>query len=392
MIYIALPILDELQHLPALLNCIASQTYIHYKLVVCVNQPDSWWDDAEKQVRCLNNQACIDLVKRQSNIQQEIMDRSSKGLGWQGKERGIGWARKLIMDSISKQANDQDIIVSLDADCEFSSAYFQSIVDTLTGNPKAIALSVPYYHKLTSEDAQNRAILRYEIYMRYYAINLFRINNPYALTALGSAMALPVWGYRKIRGIAPKYAGEDFYFLQQLAKAGQLLHTNTETVYPSGRLSDRVDVGTGPALRKGMQQLWSSYPIYPYQLFDTIAETYALFDELYYKDLDTPVTEFLQKQLNTKDLWSALRKNFKTQQQFTKACAERLDGLRILQYLKANHTQSDISDDQNLQVFIKQYYPQSEFAKSSFTHSTTEELDRLRNFLHQEELLLRRKP
>ena len=78
-----------------------------------------------------------------------------------------------------------------------------------------IGLAVPYYHKLIG-DATDRLILRYEIYMRCYLINLLRIQNPYAFTALGSAMAVTVRAYRKAGGLTPVKSGEDFYFLQNL--------------------------------------------------------------------------------------------------------------------------------------------------------------------------------
>ncbi len=95
---------------------------------------------------------------------------------------------------------------------------FNRLLNTFKHHPDAVALSVPYYHNLTGDEEKDRAILRYEIYMRYYAINLWRIGSPYNFTAVGSAMALPVWAYRAIGGITPHKSGEDFYFIQKLRK------------------------------------------------------------------------------------------------------------------------------------------------------------------------------
>ncbi len=91
-----------------------------------------------------------------------------------------------------------------------------------------------------------------------------------SFTAIGSAMALPVKSYRAIGGMTPHKSGEDFYFLQKLRKFGKVLTWNKEKVYPEARYSDRVFFGTGPAMIKGRDGDWSSYPIYPFELFDEI--------------------------------------------------------------------------------------------------------------------------
>ena len=62
--------------------------------------------------------------------------------------------------------------------------------------------------------------------------------------------------------------------------------------------------------------------------------TYDIFPALYVRDIETPMSPFLRQQLATDDLWSSLRRNYRTQEHFVHACAERVDGLRILQYLK----------------------------------------------------------
>ena len=150
--------------------------------------------------------------------------------------------------------------------------------------PDAVALSNPYYHKLTGAEAEDRAILRYEIYMRNYAINMLLINSPYAFTAMGSAIALPVSSYKAIGGLTPKLSGEDFYFLQKLRKYGNINIHNKEKVYPAARFSDRVFFGTGPAMIKGNDGDWESYPIYHIQLFKNIERTYESFEILFKND------------------------------------------------------------------------------------------------------------
>ena len=357
-IFVALPALDEFENLQEFLTCYKAQTWPNKKLVVCVNQPDDWWENADKRRVCDNNQMSLEYLKSQVDIDIEVIDRSSKGLGWTGKKYGVGWARKVAMDRVSQMANDDDILISLDADTTFNPTYFASVFQNLKSNPKAVALSVPYYHQLTSEVDKDRAILHYEIYMRYYAINLWRIKNPYAFTAVGSAIALPVKAYRAIGGITPHKSGEDFYFVQKLRKYGEVLTFNPEKVYPEARYSDRVGFGTGPAMIKGSKGNWESYPVYPFRLFDEIKATTDLFPDLYDRELPTPMDEFNLEKFGEPNIWPALRENFKRRDQFVKACFHKIDALRILQYLKWRNQQSKQVDEDNLHEFMERYYPQ----------------------------------
>jgi glycosyltransferase involved in cell wall biosynthesis len=213
-IYIALPVMDEMERLPNLIKAIQAQTIQDFKLIVCVNQPDSWWDNPLKIAVCNANQSAIAYLQSLNDERITIIDKSSKGKGWLPKAYGIGVARKLLMDHISSIGNKNDIIISMDADTVFNTGYFSSLDENLRLNPVASAISVPYYHQLSGEVELDRAMLRYEIYMRSYSINMWRIKSPYSFTALGSAIALPVCAYKAVGGMTPKLSGEDFYFLQ----------------------------------------------------------------------------------------------------------------------------------------------------------------------------------
>jgi len=281
LIYIALPVMNEMERLPLLVKAIMEQTEQHFRLVVCVNQPDSWWNDPEHISICEENSLAIKYLASLDDKRIEILDKSSPGCGWTPKAYGIGFARKYLMDYISKLAQLNDIIISMDADTLLGKGYVAAVAENLRLNPAASAISIPYYHRLSYQSELDRAMLRYEIYMRAYAINMWRIRSPYCFTALGSAIALPAWAYKASGGMTPKMSGEDFYFLQKIVKTGRLLHWNSEIVYPATRLSDRVFFGTGPAMIKGAAGDWNSYPVYDSGEFDLIRETYGLFDKLY---------------------------------------------------------------------------------------------------------------
>ncbi|HSN50675.1 MAG TPA: glycosyltransferase, partial [Bacteroidales bacterium] len=289
-VFIALPVINENRRLPALVESLFNQTHPSFRLIICVNQPDEWWEIPEKRAVCEENALTLAYLAALNDPRIHILDYSSRGNGWKGKKHGVGWARKTVMDAIVREARDTDIIVSLDGDTTFGNDYLQSIVDSFREHPEAVGLAVPYFHKAVEDEAAYRAILRYEIYMRHYSINLWRIGSPYAFTALGSAMACPVRSYKAIGGMSPRMSGEDFYFLQKLRKYGKILCWNREKVFPAARFSDRVYFGTGPAMIKGHAGDWNSYPIYPYHFFDELKESYDLFGSFFIKTDVTPVT------------------------------------------------------------------------------------------------------
>lgn len=371
------------------------QTEKQFRLVVCINQQDSWWDDPLHFNVCEENLLTIKYLESLEDKRIEIIDKSSPGNGWQQKGHGIGVARKFLMDHISKIATDHDIIISMDADTIFKKDYFASVAENLRLNPSASAISIPYYHRLTYKNELDRAMLRYEIYMRAYAINMWRIRSPYCFSALGSAIALPVWAYRAVGGMTPKLSGEDFYFLQKIVKTGRLLHWNGEIVYPAARLSDRVFFGTGPALIKGIDGDWSSYPVYNPRLFNEIEDTYRLFGKLYSVDCKTPLDDFLIRRFGELP-WKALRQNFKSQAHFIRACHEKIDGLRILQFLKESQLPDEkVSETSLLELLqlFKKLFPEM-IAKLNtqvdFVISPLGELDDIRDALFEIEMYFRK--
>ena len=399
-IYAALPAMNEMENIGAFMKCFWAQDYPNAELFVCVNQPDNWWEKKDKATICENNVQTLDYLTSLQEGNIHILDRCSKGNGWKGKNFGVGQARKVLMDEVAKNASKDDIIVSLDADTHFGPNYFSSVVENFQKHPKAVALSVPYYHPLNENPEANRQILHYEIYMRYYALNLWRIGSPYNFTAIGSAMALPVWAYKAIGGITPHKSGEDFYFLQKLRKYGTVLTWNKEKVYPAARFSDRVFFGTGPAMIKGNQGDWGSYPIYPFPLFDKLRAFFSLFPKLFYKDVATSLDEFISEKFNKKNIWKPLRENFKTKGQFVKACHQKFDALRTLQYLKWENLKNPQRDEDNLLEYVNYFCSDEisaflfEINSFDFGKSSIEELNEIRNLLVriEEEIQINNQP
>jgi len=397
-IYVALPVMDEIKLLPSCLASIESQSYSNCHVVICINQPEAYWALPEKKHICENNEELLLALAGKSSEKYTIIDKSSKGLGWQVNKMGVGWARKTIMDSIAARANKDDIILSLDADTAFNNNYFESVISVFNKEPKPVALSNPYYHNLCGSEAEDKAILRYEIYMRNYAINMMLIRSPYAFTALGSAIALPVSSYKAIGGMTPKLSGEDFYFLQKLRKYGNIRVYNEEKVHPAARFSDRVFFGTGPAMIKGNMGDWASYPVYHSALFENIRNTYDCFPGLFKEDIQTPLTGFFCEQFRSDNIWQALRENHRDVDHFVRACHEKLDGLRILQYLKAEQSGRGLIDEHCLYENISNTFSRIlNFEKVdllkdlNFKECSVALLDEIRNYLVKVEEILQKK-
>jgi len=392
-LFVAIPAMDEMQYLPNTLRDLAQQSVsIPFDVYICVNQPDNYWQMPEKQSICEHNRQLLDYLQQFSEFPIHILDYSSPGKGWQGSKLGVGWARKVLFDNILDVANRNDILISLDADTHIQPAYLQSIADNFAAHPTMPAISVPYYHPLPEDEISSRAILRYELYMRNYALNLYKVGCPYNFTAIGSAIAVKIWALRKIGGITPMKSGEDFYFLQKLRKMSVISNYNEEMAYPAARLSDRVFFGTGPALIKGSQGNWDSYPIYHHSLFNDIADTYQLLPELYHQDMHTPFLDFIQKQSGNNWSWQQIRDNVTDYEHFVQAFHQKVDGLRILQYLRHQQQLHPFSDEEALYDNLESTTYEVQSTKygvervESFLQLSISQLNILRDLLFKKEM------
>lgn len=385
-LFIAIPALNEADYLPQTLQAIREQkTIFPYEIFVCINQPEAWWSIDEKAEICRNNQRTLSELQAIRDLPLHIIDRSSPRMGWTGKNFGVGWARKCLFDTILEKAESTDILISLDADTRIPPDYLQSIGDNFRSNHRTAALSLPYYHPATGQEEINRAMLHYEIYMRNYYLLLSKIDSPYSFTAIGSAMAIKCGLLKQIGGITPIKSGEDFYLIQKLCKIAQVGIDNACCVYPAARLSNRVFFGTGPALIKGIQDDWESYPIYHHQLFEEIKTFYDNIPRLFIEDIPTAFGEFLQTQFKTQQLWQPLRKNFKDYPHFCRAVHEKADALRILQYLKQEQKRQQLSDEDALRDNLRYLNINSIVPEGCMSDFPTEWLSSLREALFLKE-------
>ena len=393
-VYIAIPAMNEKDYLFLSLDCIAKQQCdCPLKVFICVNQPDSWWEDEKKITVCQNNQQTIALLQNYKNLQIEIIDCSSKGKGWKDKKNGVGKARKELTNKILSIASDNDIFISMDADTLFEPDYCQSVVKNFRSHPSAVGMAVPYCHKMNHSEIENRAMLRYELYMRNYNLHLLQIGSPYAYTALGSAICSTVKACKAVGGFDSQTSGEDFYFLQKLCKYGNILRYNSSKVYPATRFSFRVPFGTGPAMYSGSQGDWNSYPIFHHSGFNIIEQVYKQIERLFYEDFENEFLHFLNTIFSCENSWEPLRKNYKTLPLFTKAFHTKADGLKVFQFLRQHQRKLQKPDEKCFLENMQYAYPEKitdlfpENESFSFEKASLEQLDNLRNFFMEQETI-----
>ncbi len=385
-VFATIPVLDEFDNLPGLISDLDKQTYTGWEAIFCVNQPDDWWKNELRAGVCRQNQQSLKWLMNLRHPQIHCIDKSSPGNGWEGKRHGVGWARKTTMDFAASLAEDEDLIVSMDADTRYPPGFFASLLKAIEDHPEARGISVPYYHRLTGDEVTDRCVLRYELYMRNYALNMLLIDNPYAFSAIGSGMACQAKDYRQVGGLTPKMSGEDFYFMLKLRKAGHIIVDTAETIYPAARFSDRVYFGTGPAMIKGRSGDWDSYPVYAADAFAEVKKTFEAFSSLYLTDVKTPMDPWLSSSGKDEPVWQPLRTNAASAASFQKACMQKADALRILQFLKAENGKYPGTDEERLTTFLTGLDNENEldnrlFSNLSFEYSPVEQLDNLRNFM-----------
>jgi len=289
-----------------------------------------------------------DLV--QSGLRLGYVDAASPGYEFPEKG-GVGLARKIGLDwglaVLDRTDASTKLLFSLDADATVEPNYLSAVREYFEQR-NAWAGVVSYAHPLGGPPDQVAGIVCYELFLRYHVLGLRYAQSPYAFPSIGSTMICRSEAYVAVSGMNQRQAGEDFYFLQQLAKTRGVTRITTTTVYPSSRPSDRVPFGTGPRVRRFMEGGADEYLVYDPRCYRILKHWLAFIATHLDDDADQvlsgasdiciPLGRFLEA-LGFPQAWSRLRRNSKDDRQFHDQFHRWFDGfrtLKLIHYLRDN--------------------------------------------------------
>ena len=261
---VVIPALAEHAHLSDTLDSLALNppTDLARTLVICVvNQradaPQAWADDNQRTLAKLRAMSGAD-----TGLRLGFVDAASPGHEF-GPKDGVGLARKIGMDHalaiLRESRSPVRLVLSLDADTRVEPGYLPALRRWFEERNTWAGVT-SYAHPL--EGTERAAILCYELYLRYHVLGLRYARSPYAFHAIGSTIACRAEAYAAVSGMNRRQGGEDFYFLQQLAKTGGVEEITSTTVFPSPRPSERVPFGTGPRVRRFLDAAQDEYRLY----------------------------------------------------------------------------------------------------------------------------------
>jgi len=248
---IVIPALAESSSIPLLLDSLSADGTLPGAglavIFVVNNRLDAALEEKEDNLATLK---LLESARATLPFPLGIVDAASPGMELPLKDGGVGLARKLGHDLLLPFldfSSADPVIVSLDADTLVQPGYSGAIMHHFRTAAAGGAV-IPFQHLQATGKPESRAIERYELFLRCYVAGLAHAGSPYAFQTVGSAMACRASAYLKCGGMNRRRAGEDFYFLQSLAKTSGVAQVKGTTVFPSPRRSARVPFGTGRAM------------------------------------------------------------------------------------------------------------------------------------------------
>ena len=290
---VVIPALAEATNLDATLDSLAENPVEHLShtlIIIVVNNrsPEITSADHIEDNQCTLQQLRQRMSDSTSPLRLAIIDASTPGNELAAKE-GVGSARKIGLDhalAILHQNNAQPgTLICLDADTLVEPNYLQTIAVHFA-QPHAWAAVIDYAHRLEGTPEQQRAITDYEAFLRYHEAGLRYAASPYAFHTIGSTMVCTAHAYTAVSGMNKKQAGEDFYFLQELAKTGHVHPIHGTTVHPSSRTSWRVPFGTGKRMGQLMNDPNTPFPAYHPQSYQILKQWLQVVTQIVTKSLE----------------------------------------------------------------------------------------------------------
>jgi len=254
---VVIPAMAESRYLPATIKSLTENCELMIQktlFIAVVNCPP----DASAEI-FQDNLDTVEFLKKQNLRNLFYINTVIDG--------GVGGARKLGMDTALNilDWNSEPLLFCLDADTLTEPEYLEKVRFAMLAHPQWSGAVVNFSHQLPDNAELSEVVAAYEFFMRYYVAGLRWAGSPYAFYSLGSATICRASAYVRCGGMRVRNGGEDFYFAQALRKIGEIGFIDDTVIYPAGRISDRVDFGTGPKLNR----LLNGEPLsfYNFQIF-----------------------------------------------------------------------------------------------------------------------------
>ena len=349
---VIIPVLDDkdiFETIDSLKACSCQEGRVG--VIVVVNHGE----DASPLVKQANEELAKELKVRYCEGQMEIENVNVKvieAFDISPKWAGVGMARKLAMDAAAfffyKQNMPECPILSLDADTLVEENYLDVVIRYFRENAVA-GVSIAYAHRYEScPEEMADAIIKYELYLRYYQLALAYVGHPHAYHCIGSAFAVRAVDYVAQGGMNKRQAGEDFYFLQKLIATGRYATLDSTCVYPSARFSTRTPFGTGQTVRQIVEEC-GVYRVYHFAAFRDLKCFFEGLSTLYqasqkvcesYFAAQTDELQAFLADINGLDLVRDANANSASQLQFVKRFFIHFNAFRVLKYLNFVHERS----------------------------------------------------
>ena len=334
-------------------------------LVICVinnkdNSPAAVKENNLQTIEYLDalvRKKSIKIFKKEKEIIAHLMDvydarmklgyinASSKGYEIPQNAGGVGMARKIGMDTalrlLSKSSVPGNMILSLDADTLVQNNYLSVIKNYFTRGVKTAIIA--YEHQIPLNHMQQAAICCYEIFLRYWVLGLKYAKSPWAFHSIGSTIAVSTEAYLAVRGMNKREAGEDFYFLNKLAKICKIDYIKETCVYPSARSSARVPFGTGRRIQRFLAGDYrEEYYLYDPRIFLILADWLRLMNEMSIAkeneiiikaELIHPILKSFLEDSKFPLFWSVIRRVAKDKKTLARHFNDWFDGFRTLKLI-----------------------------------------------------------
>ena len=341
---IVIPALDELENVSLLLNSISKTNVTkreEFLLLFVVNNVEG----ADYKIIERNKQTFEFLSKEKKNFifPIEIIDAFSSKRALPKKTGGVGLARKIGLDAALQvlDYSKHPGLVCLDADCTVSENYFEAIREAFSD----VNFHTGYFrfeHRLPENEEILHAIICYEIFLRHYVLGLILARSPYAFHTIGSTMLFDVEAYVNVGGMNKRKAGEDFYFLEKVAKNFEVKEIGGAKVFPSARPSLRVPFGTGQRVHRFLSRTQNEYLVYSPESFLILKKWNDVFLNGERKSADEylkhsrKINPALEKFLIENDFpnkWEGILKHSVSNEQILKQKKFWFDGFRTLKLI-----------------------------------------------------------